>query len=112
MLRLLVMGALLAVTVAGASHTPIGRCDSGNYQLGMVEISGGTAESTFYVDDRNSFTGGGTWVYHESNGIWSGTDVAHDLQRGGVAVWDVTGGTLGAETCTDDPNVTPDTLLL
>lgn len=93
--------ALLATPFAFASHAPAGACGGGDHALGITPVSGGSADTTYYVDHRGSTIR----IYAESNGIWSGTDPAHDLQRGGTS-------SMGDETCQDDPDVEPDTLLI
>lgn len=137
LLLLLITAALLA-TPALASHVPVGRCDSGAPYLGVVQLGDGTAERTFYVDDRNYAFGNGLWLYQESNGIFTprvydpgpprvqywwvwvgevspvvvgGPD--HNLQRGGESVLNpVLPDELDSrEICMDDPNIIPDTLL-
>ena len=80
------------IAIAAASHEPVGRCDSDRQPaLGIVEMTNGKAEATFYVDDRNHVQGNGVWVYQESNGVWTsqgagvhvGDVTDHNLQRGG-----------------------------
>lgn len=103
---LALLAGLALAPAAYGTHTPQGRCD-GNPSLGIIEISGGTADTTFYVDDRNVVTGNGIWVYLESNGIWTGTDPAHDLQRGSyICMY------CEPETCVDDPEVEPDMMVI
>lgn len=96
---------LLALPAALASHTPQGDCDAGDGpSLGIFTISGGTADTTFYVDDRGAL---GVSIYRESNGISSGgSDPAHDLQRGAPSP------VFGPDSCVDDPNVPPDERIL
>lgn len=113
-LRALLVLALLVLPGALATHDPSGRCDSRGRQpaLGIVEVTGGSADTTVYVDDRGYITGSGIWLYLETNGIWSAKSMPgiwadgvadHDLQRGGSSTMvDET------ELCRDDPNVMPD----
>lgn len=65
------------------------------FRLGILEITNGTPERTYYVDDRNAVTGHGIWLYQETNGRWmshGGVGVyldvvaAANLQRGGPSL--------------------------
>lgn len=85
------LAGLCTLAIVAASHTPQGECDSdGQPALGIIEVTLGYASGSFYADDRNYVTGNGIWFYQEGNGIWSpkapgvysGAEVAHDLQRG------------------------------
>lgn len=121
-LPLLITAAFLAAP-ALASHTPQGRCYGNTAHFGTLELGDGTAERTFYLDDRNHLSGNGLWIYKESNGIYTPRDLPrvqywwawlyagdHNLQRGGAAFW--SSDTLpDRDSCVDDPNVVPDTLL-
>lgn len=103
------LAATFALAVVTASHDPVGRCDSGGLpSLGIVEVGAGSAESTFYVDDRNVL-GNDVWVYLESNGVWTGADPGHDLQRGSAC--EPMFETCRPEICTDLSDVGPDLLL-
>lgn len=87
---------------------------------GVIEITGGTEDTTFYRDNRNRLDvlpWNGIWVYEETNGIWSGRapgvyggagPIAEDLQRGGGSI--VVPGMV--DVCVDDPLVIPDALIL
>jgi hypothetical protein len=81
--------------------------------LGIVEVSLGDPGTTFYFDDRGAVLGAGFWVYQESNGAYTpGAGVLDNLQRGGAAVWDVTGGELHSDICTTSNPAGPDTLIV
>lgn len=111
------VASLTVLPAALATHQPMGRCEAPNGGLGMVEVTTGDPRATFYVDDRNSVTGYGTWVYMEANGEWTshggpglfGDDVTrHNLQRGGSSPFlpdDI-------ETCVDGAKFGPDLLVL
>lgn len=113
---LLVSLALLVPLAAGSHPTPPGCGSKGHPALGIVEVTGGTAETTVYVDDRNQVFGNGIWLYAEANGVWTpkpagvyaGDAVHDDLQRGGTSpiVPD------DVELCVDDPRVSPDLFIL
>lgn len=86
-LLLIALCGLVGTAFAGAEDP----CSSrGTPAAGIIEITGGTADSTVYLDDRNVAMGNGDYVYLESNTIWSAKlpgvyvgDVAGaDLQRG------------------------------
>lgn len=106
---------ILLPILASAAHTPQGRCDGAGYPaLGIIEFTGGSAETTVYVDDRNYLFSNGIWLYIESNGVWSpkalpgvfADDVAdHDLQRG---MWTTPWPPDDAEICTDVHDMGPD----
>lgn len=104
--------ALLAATVAMPFVTAgsTGACDSGGAPaLGEVEISPtNDPTQTFYIDDRNYALGNGLWIYQESNGVFTGGDVAKDLQRGGSSqiVPD------DNEVCSDNSPAGPDQLIV
>lgn len=90
------MRALLPATIAVLFLALVARaqddpCSSNGYPaLGIVQVTGGSANSTVYLDDR-SMLGHGEEMYLESNGIWTQKapgiytgDANHlDLQRGG-----------------------------
>lgn len=102
------------VTLANAS---IGDCDSdGQPALGIVEVTSGSPDSTFYLDDRNWLVGNGIWTYEESNGIWKEKlagvyfgDPSHEShQRGqGTEMFPT-----DRKECTDDPTLLADRLLV
>lgn len=105
---------LLVLPFTSATHTPMGWCGSGGEPaLGIVEVTGGTPDTTFYIDDRNMVTGRGLWYYAETNGIWMGRgagvfrdDVAaHNVQRGVNAILMPDDH---EDLCVDDPTVPPD----
>lgn len=106
--------ALLA-PFALASHTPYGICDGEG--VGIVEVTGGTPGTTFYVDDRGAHDNG-VWTYIETNGIWTGRgpgvfadDVAaHNLQRG--MALRIVPTFMDAETCVDTLGEIPDGVLI
>ena len=112
------LALVFAAAIVAASHTPAGPCDGGGQPaLGIVEVTGGSAETTFYIDDRNYFTGNGLWLYAEANGIWTPKTVAgvfaddvadHDLQRGpwGCEPWSLLCDF--DETCRDPSEAGPD----
>ena len=85
------LAAAFASAIVAASHTPYRLCDSADQPaLGIVEVNAGTAQYTFYVDDRNYVMGNGIWLYQEANGVWvdqgigmhAGDVTDHNLQRG------------------------------
>jgi hypothetical protein len=90
------MRPMLVATIVALLLLPfIARADdactsNGSPAAGVVEITGGTADTTAYLDDRNVATGNGVYVYLESNTIWSpklpgiyvGSNASPDLQRG------------------------------
>lgn len=114
MRMLSLLSLCLLLPVAFASHTPLGECDSAS-GVGVGEVTGGTWDTTYYVDDRG-VAENGIWLYAESGGAWSpkpagvytGDVAEHDLQRGGASPYlpDDT------ETCVDDPNGMPDLRIL
>ena len=84
---LLVVCALVGPALASGR----GPCSSdGAPAVGVVEITGGSADTTAYLDDRNVALGNGVFVYLETNGVWSaklpgvyvGAEASQDLQRG------------------------------
>lgn len=100
---------LALVPLVPVAHASTGPCE-GDFSLGIVQITGGTADSTYYMDDRNFVTGHGIWLYAETNGIWSGHEAGvylgdpdHvDLQRGWNRLF---GGVTPDDDwiCVDDP---------
>lgn len=85
------LGLAFAAAIVAASHAPMGGCDgAGQPALGIVEVTTGLAQYTFYVDDRNWVLGNGLWLYQEANGVWThqgagihrGDVTDHNLQRG------------------------------
>ena len=116
-LPLLALLATLLAPATLASHQAVGRCEAPNGGLGLVEVTADRPDATFYVDDRNAVTGYGTWVYVESNGIWtshgapgvySDDIAAHNLQRGGASPFIPD----DAEICVDEPSHDPDMFIL
>jgi hypothetical protein len=114
--------AAAALLAGAALAEPVGDCDSkGQPALGIVQVTGGSAGSTFYVDDRNYVTGNGIWFYQEDNGLWTekpagvvvGDPEHRDLQRGS---WTCDPTPDDCEICYDwDPDLWqygPDRLLL
>lgn len=91
---------MLSPTLGAVPDDP--ECDGG---MGIVTLSAGTPESTYYVDDRNAVTGNGVYVYQESNGVWYGP-THKSLQRGGASPYFTI-----HDLCVDDPLVDPDTLV-
>jgi hypothetical protein len=92
--------ALLALAGAALAE-PIGACDSGGEPaLGVVQVTGGSAGTTYYIDDRSYVTGNGLWLYVETNGMWTQKlpgvylgGAGPDLQRGDqcdTLVWSCT----------------------
>lgn len=78
-------------SIATSSHSNDPACGSKGYPaLGIIEVTGGSADTTVYIDDRNDALGNDIWIYQEANAIWSPKDAgvymgdaAHkDLQRG------------------------------
>lgn len=133
----IVLVVLAAWNGAVADHAPLGRCGSNAPSLGILSVGDGTAARTFYVDDRNHVLGQGTWVYEETNGIFTPYEVlgVHDAGPPRVAYWwtwveaTVTADARGPEhnlqrggrsaivpddqdVCVDDPAVPPDALLV
>lgn len=108
----LVLSFVLPIVASSYSDDPA--CGSKGYPaLGIIQVTGGSADTTVYVDDRNYALGNGIWVYLEYNGIWTPKaagvyfgDPAHaDLQRGGFhcdpvpCEWD------NADPCLDDASL-------
>jgi hypothetical protein len=86
-------------------------CWGDTVSLGILEATGGAANSTYYVDDRGTVFGDGTYFYQESNGIWVPTSPGvhpqtdhSSLQTGGSASL----GLGQSDLCSD---MTPDTLI-
>jgi hypothetical protein len=83
-------GVLAIAVFAAATHDDEGCTSAGQPALGIVQITSGSADATFYVDDRNYATGNGIWLYQEYNGVWEDKDAGvyvgdpehRDLQRG------------------------------
>ena len=81
---------------------------------GVVEVTDGTPERTFYLDLGEGDLADVS-VYFETNGLWHasppgvyrGAETDGDLQRGPSAYLPD-----DAETCVDDPLVIPDGFLL
>lgn len=82
--------AILLVPLLFATSASSRPCDAVGQALGIVQITSGTATSTYYVDDRGAVDGNGIWLYQETNGAWSchapgvyfGDAQHRDLQRG------------------------------
>lgn len=90
--------ALLALLPLAVAQPGVDECSfDGNPAAGVVQVSGGDDDSTFYVDHRGS---GGLWIYQESNG--NGIDLGYDY-----------GGSNGhySDPCVRDPRIVPDTLV-
>jgi len=109
----LLIPLLLVLPVVTMAHASYGDCDSKGYPaLGIVEVTPGSADFTFYVDDRNYLLGNGLWIYQETNGIWKekpagvyfGDPQHESLQRGSHCDFLPD----DCEICTDDWNVPPD----
>lgn len=121
MRSLLVALVLLVPALVSATHGSRW-CAGPDPALGIVQVTSGSADATFYVDDRNFLLGNGVWLYQEHNGAWTAKlpgvylgDPTHaDLQRGGSSVIIPASGprTSDPDICTDDPNTIPDQLLL
>lgn len=82
------LALLLVPLVAGSGD----ECTSNGWpSAGIIQVTGGTALTTAYLDDRNVVLGNGIYTYIESNGIWTpkapgvylGDPQHADLQRGG-----------------------------
>lgn len=114
-LAFLLIGTAL---LPGAGGTPSGACDAEPVGFGIIQLTGGSADTTYYLDDRSpSPFANGEWLYAESNGVWTpkpagiyplatnwpGLDF--DLTRGGTAAL------LGREEVCRDLG-TPDQLIL
>jgi hypothetical protein len=85
--------ALLTIMLPVHAANSVGICTGGS-GVKTIPVPG---IGTYYVDDRGADNG--VWVYEETN-------EKANLQRGGTNV-------MGEhDTCTDDPNGTPDTLIL
>jgi hypothetical protein len=87
----LVLAPLVLLPLAIADPNDAIECEAGgNYwpTAGVHQISPvGVAAATFYVDDRNYALGGGTWIYHESNGVFDpDAEPIWNLQRGGAGL--------------------------
>ncbi len=106
----LTVAGAVGITLAPAA-AELGPCENGQFNIKALVIMTGLGRSTgdslalgdgneptLYVDDRDSLTGRGTWVYMESNGV-------PHLQRGGTTP---TGET---DACNDGWTGEPDTLL-
>lgn len=66
---------LLLITLAAPAladpYPQVGVCDSaGQLALHRIEVTGGSAGTTIYVDDENYALGNGIFTYAESNGVW------------------------------------------
>lgn len=103
------------VLIASMSRASYGDCDSGGHPaLGIIQVTGGTADSTVYLDDRNYALGNGLWTYHETNGLWApklpgvylGDPLHADLQRGENCCDQHLPE--DQEICADDPDVEAD----
>lgn len=125
------IGVLVTAPVPPAAADAYGGDCWGTPSLGEMEISDGTAAHTFYIDDRDYVLGSGTWIYEESNGVFtphaavnppSSVQVPYwwqwvfatmpngapqDLQRGGSSPY-VPGD---SDICTDPCTCQPDTLI-
>lgn len=110
---------ILLLPLVSTTFASTGRCEGPDPSLGIIQITGGTADSTFYVDDRNYVQGDGIWLYAETNGVWSGHAVGAyfgdpnhvDLQRGPVSLF----GSIVPDdmpTCIDDPYFSSDLNIL
>lgn len=44
--------------------------DYGVVGTGVWQFTGGTADTTFYVDDHDFALGNGIWILEETNGVW------------------------------------------
>jgi hypothetical protein len=124
-MRTLLLFALLALApIAFADPYPqLGDCTSGGtLALERIEITGGTAESTFYVDDEGYLLGSGIWIYPEWNGVWTPKPPGiyseghsnENLQRGGsseiIAASPDTRS--DPDICVDNADLGPDKMLL
>lgn len=121
------LASLALIGAALASHAPLGRCTSEAFPAaGVVEFTGGSADTTFYVDDRSWFENG-IWIYAETNGVWAPHIVPgvfvnddgarHNLQRGGGTIVfalrpPADPAMNPGEICVDDPFELPDMLVL
>lgn len=125
-MRIPLLAALAALVMgvpANASHCfdyeEIAACSPPNC-LQVTQVTAGTPEGTLYLDDR-SMLYEGTWLYQESNGIWSPKAAGvynyymwddRDLQRGGCADAGPASYCDPYWTCPFDPEWVPDRLLL
>jgi hypothetical protein len=102
-----IVAFLLPLVVADPNCAPECGC-YGYVALGVIEVGAGSADATFYVDDRNYALGNGMWFYQESNGVYdSAADGIYNLQRGGSSFL-VPGDD---EICDDMNPAGPDTLI-
>ena len=76
-LRILVAGMALGALLVPMSAHAADPCKKGVEGRGTKQVDLPNGD-TYYVDDRGSVTGSGTWIYKESNGI-------PGLQRGGTS---------------------------
>jgi hypothetical protein len=118
-MKLLVVVLLAFPSFATAIHAlPTTDACSPGRGLGEIEVTAGSAQSTYYVDERDVLAGDSFWLYEESNGVWSGRtagvyaaaiggNVGADLQRGGNSVY-VPGD---FDSCRDVGDWAPDTLI-
>lgn len=117
-MKLLIALLLLALPVTLATAST-GQCTGPNPAFGIIQITGGTRDSTFYINDRNQLLGNGIWTYAETNGIWTakgagvvqGDPQHEDLQRGLKAYFPLVPG-WAEDICTDDPSVISDSVIL
>lgn len=106
----LVIALLLAAPAALAWHDHPSLCPFD----GVVEVTDGTPEGTFYVD-LGEADAPEVSVYAETNGLWHaspqgiyrGDEVEGDLQRGGASPYIPD----DPETCVDHFLVMPDVLI-
>lgn len=114
---------LLLITLAAPAladpyyQSGSGFCGSrGQPALHRIELTGGSAATTIYVDDENYALGNGIWMYAETNELWvdKGPGIYFEglsnanLQRGGSTPL-VPGDN---DICMDAPGFPPDTFLL
>lgn len=89
-MRVLLVAMTLLAPLSLAGHTsnaPV--CPNDR----LFEVTGGSADTTAYVDLRDLVRGGGIWLYVESNGHWipklpgvyTGEVADEDVQRGGAS---------------------------
>jgi hypothetical protein len=90
-MRALLFATVAVLFLALAARAADDPCSSNGYPaLGIVQVTGGSADSTVYLDDRSPL-GHGEEMYLEDNGIWTqkaagvylGAANHLDLQRGG-----------------------------
>lgn len=107
------LAALLAAPVALAWHDEPWDCRV----EGIVEVTGGSWGTTFYLDTREDALRDGVSLYEEANGYWHAkpagvyrdADTEADLQRGGASPYIPDDAEI--EVCEDEVLLVPDLFL-